>query len=239
MDFRIIWKEEVNSTNEALKALIKTGVREPLVLAAEYQTSGKGQFDRTWSSTRGENLLCSFYVPGPIFPAGSAFHVSMIAALAVSGVLKELGVDNQIKWPNDILVGGEKICGILIENTIKDQYVGGSIIGIGLNVNQSKFSVEAATSVSLELAEKYDVADILKRLAQTISCWLEDYMLNPASLGTQYKTCLYGFDSKIQAKIDEKVVDCKIRDVLCDGRLVVEVKGEQRTLLQGDIQLLR
>ncbi len=214
-------------------------MNEPLVLVAQHQTAGKGQFDRQWDSESGENLLCSFYVPGPVFPASSAFHISMIAALSVVGVLKEKEIEAMVKWPNDILVDMEKICGILIENVIKDQYVGGSIVGIGLNVNQSRFQIENATSMYLRAGMAFSLEDVLKGLAQTISCWIDDYVHQPSALTSRYLSTLYGYGQVVPAIIGDKEVQCEIKNVLNDGRLVVQMDGEEHTFMQGDIKLMR
>ena len=152
----IIWLETVDSTNNEVRRRI-SDIDNLSVLAAVRQTAGRGQRGNSWISGEGENLTFSValkFEEGE-FPACRQFDISMITALAVTELLKHYGVSSSVKWPNDIYVGDRKICGILIENSLREKWLFTSIIGIGLNINQQNFNVSLInpTSVVIENTE--------------------------------------------------------------------------------------
>lgn len=152
------WFDEVTSTN-ALMAAEKGSICEGQVYAARYQSAGRGQRGNSWESSRGKNLTFSIFLQPETIFLRDQFCISQIAALSVVDYLESRGVAAKIKWPNDIYVGDKKICGILIENSARGNMVGDSIVGIGLNMNQTEFVSGAANPVSLTLltGEKYDI----------------------------------------------------------------------------------
>lgn len=143
--FDIKFYETVVSTNDTVRSL-PTG---SLVWADE-QTSGRGQRGNSWESEPGANLTFSFTVAPSGLRMERAFALSEAVSLAVVETLGDVGVEARIKWPNDIYVGDRKICGILIENTVRaNGYVSLSVVGVGLNVNQRIFTGDAPNPVSL------------------------------------------------------------------------------------------
>ena len=148
----IIWLDSVDSTNNEAKRRSST-CDNLTVLSALTQTSGRGQRGSSWSSMPGENLTFSIIMKEPEhISAHSQFILSEITALSVTDFLAEHGIEAMIKWPNDIYVADRKICGILIENSLRADHLSSSIIGIGLNINQRNFDVKLTnpTSMSLE-----------------------------------------------------------------------------------------
>ena len=137
----IIKLDATGSTNDFLRDLLKeTKLDDYTVVWADYQHSGRGQRERSWQSDRGKNLIVSILKRHERLSASQQFNVSRAVALAIIQMLKALNIpDLSIKWPNDILSGNRKICGILIENSLQGKMLNHSIIGIGLNVNQSRF----------------------------------------------------------------------------------------------------
>ncbi len=158
----IIWLESVDSTNDEAKRHI-SDIDNLSVLSALEQTAGRGQRGNSWTSAPGENLMFSIvlkYSCDPIAPghgllkplhARDQFVLNEIASLSVVDFLSRHGISAMIKWPNDIYVGSKKICGILIENSLRGTYVSSSIIGIGLNINQRNFNVNLPNPTSMLL----------------------------------------------------------------------------------------
>jgi len=153
----IIWLESVDSTNEEAKRRI-SDIDNLSVLSALEQTEGRGQRGNTWTSNAGENLLFSIVLKlSPddsglgVLDARNQFALNEIAALSVVDFLRSHEIQAQIKWPNDIYVGSRKICGILIENSLRGKHVSSSIIGIGLNINQRNFDVNLPNPTSMVL----------------------------------------------------------------------------------------
>lgn len=139
---------QIESTNSYLHDLnVKIKQKNGTLVSAKNQTLGKGQKGNTWVSEEGKNLTFSI-VTYPNIKVKSAFYLNIIASLAVQKALSDLTITAKIKWPNDILVNQKKIGGILIENQINGNSINQSIIGIGLNINQSTFNSNLnATSI--------------------------------------------------------------------------------------------
>lgn len=138
---RIIKLDAIDSTNHFLKALsAQESCENFTVVSTEFQTEGKGQRGSGWASESGKNLTFSILYNQKVEGIASLFTLNIIVALSVVEALKTISNLNfVIKWPNDILAENKKIGGILIENTFKNSSEVQSIIGIGLNVNQSQF----------------------------------------------------------------------------------------------------
>ena len=144
---KIEFLEEVGSTNEYIKRYLLSG--EDRIVIAKRQTGGKGTKGRSFLSESGGVYLSAlnFYKN---FPAENAFLIMAHAAVAVSETAESFGLDPEIKWPNDVLLAGKKLAGILVENTIDGGEVKSSIVGIGLNVlNELGELKEIAVSLSL------------------------------------------------------------------------------------------
>ena len=169
-----IWLEETDSTNRALRRHI--GDYDSLSFLAAYgQTAGRGQGDHTWFSTPGKNLTFSYLLRyseflGHPLATDDALLITCVTTLGIRDYLLTHGVKADIKWPNDIWVDGKKICGILIENILEDGAIRESIIGVGLNLNETGWPEELPNPVSLtELTGKtYDPAAELEALSNEI-----------------------------------------------------------------------
>ena len=166
--------ESVDSTNNYTLSMKGTLLfKEGLVVVSNYQTSGNGQRGKFWESSIGDNLLISIVIQSNI-STKNQFSLSKCVALALYDFLTLYTDDVSIKWPNDILVGKQKIAGILIQNILKGNAITHSVIGIGLNVNQTKYKAYSpqATSLKLLLNTKFDISiiqeELLKYLAERI-----------------------------------------------------------------------
>ena len=147
----ILWLETADSTNSELRRRI-AGLDNLSIIAAREQTAGRGQGAHTWFSSPGKNLTFSIlYRFGGKYAlaASDAILITQVTTLAIRDYLLGHGVRARIKWPNDIWVEDRKICGILIENTLESGMVRESIVGIGLNLNETGWPPELPNPVSL------------------------------------------------------------------------------------------
>ena len=157
----IIWLEETDSTNRYARRHISR-LDNMSVIATKMQTSGKGQGEHTWHSEPEKNLLISIVLKEPHVLPSDQVIISDIAAESVKELLMSHGIEAWIKPPNDIWVRDKKICGILIEHSLKGNRISWSIIGIGLNVNQSSFPDDLPNPTSMILENKgFDIEDLL------------------------------------------------------------------------------
>ena len=149
---KIIHFNEIDSTNLFISRLSsKQKIKENLVVTADFQTKGKAQGKKKWNSTKKKNLLFSLYIYDHHFDLENKSYINYITLLALINTLKNY-VDNsdiKIKKPNDILINGGKISGVLIETKISSKKINSIFIGIGLNINQKKFSFKENNPTSL------------------------------------------------------------------------------------------
>lgn len=162
----IIRLRETESTNRYLQELL-SGDEPPTdgtLVVSDFQSGGRGQPGNSWESEAGQNLTFSLLYTPAEMPANRFFRISQIAALSVKRTLDRYTTDITVKWPNDVYWRDRKICGMLIENLLEGRFVGRSIIGIGLNLNQTTFRSDAPNPVSLTqiTGEHYDPADVLQ-----------------------------------------------------------------------------
>ena len=173
---RIVKLNAIDSTNSYLKKLSVTeSIEDYTTIIAENQTQGRGQIGTVWDSESSKNLTFSVFKKLSRFKFETPFYISMVTALALLKTLESLSIPRlSIKWPNDILSANKKVCGVLIENVIKQNNIDASIIGMGLNVNQVLFkNLPKASSLKIISGANYD----LNELAITIINNLKYYFL--------------------------------------------------------------
>lgn len=204
-----------HSTNTLLKELIAKG-QEPKFIYAGYQTAGRGQTGNSWESEEGKNLLCSILLP----PDKNLYFLNIAVGVAI---LRLLGEDFTIKWPNDIYYGDKKVAGILVENAIIGNEVKYSIAGIGLNVNQTAFRSDAPNPVSLKqiTGKEYDVDALMQRLYEAIQAVLKE------EVWSEYKNHLYRREGFWPFEDKNGVFEARIEDVLPTGEIVLCDKSGQ------------
>ena len=166
MKYHLLHFKEIDSTNNYLKNSYQL-LDDFTFATADYQSHGKGRNDRVWQSNSGENLMFSFLIKNKEL-MNKAESFSILTAVEVAKLIEKYDIDNvSIKWPNDILIGDKKVCGILLEGQVPDYLV----VGVGLNVNQKEFSDDLrrpATSLSLEAKQQFDIEELRDRLFSNI-----------------------------------------------------------------------
>ncbi len=174
-EVRINWLEMADSTNRELRRQMET-LDNLSVIAAVEQTSGRGQGSHSWFSRPGSgltfSLLLRFPAEGPFaLRATDLLLITELTTLALRDYLLSRGIEARIKWPNDIWVGERKICGILIENILDSEMIATSIVGIGLNVNETNWPEELPNPVSMKQlsGRDYNLRDELETLCAHIA----------------------------------------------------------------------
>jgi BirA family biotin operon repressor/biotin-[acetyl-CoA-carboxylase] ligase len=168
---RIIKLNAIDSTNTYLKNMgFAGGAEDGLTVLAKFQTNGRGQMGTVWNSQQDKNLTFSVFKDVSFINVAQHFYISMAVSLAVYEGLNSLGLTKiKVKWPNDILSDNKKIAGILIENVIKLNVITASVIGIGLNVNQTDFTdLPSASSLLLLSGQVYDLDEVLNSILKQI-----------------------------------------------------------------------
>lgn len=223
----IIHLPETKSTNSyAVEILSKDRPEEGCVIVTDYQTKGKGTDSNTWESEKGKNLTFSLILY-PSFPADQQFIMNKAISLGIYDFLvAELpGHKVSIKWPNDLYIEERKICGILIQNSVIGNKLDYTVIGIGLNINQTSFISNAPNPVSLKMVTgiEYNLDEILQKLIHSL--FNRYYTINPETIEiieTDYQEALYRLMEWHEYLVKESQVYARITGTNDFGQLVLE-----------------
>lgn len=238
--FNIIWLDEVTSTNEVAKQmLLDKQASHGTMIIANYQTNGRGQLDNAWESESENNILCSFILEPAFLNLTHQTWFNMAMCLTVRDALAFYTKDVAIKWPNDIYINDKKVAGILIENTIQGSTIKNIVVGIGININQQKFSTQKATSLFNQTSNWYNRNDVLQQLINHITVrykqlWLKQF----DKINSDYHQVLYGINQILPFKTDTETFSGMIKRVNANGHLVVDKNGTEQEFMVKQISLV-
>ena len=221
----IIRLEVTDSTNNYANHQIRENVLpEGTVFLAYEQTAGRGQLKNVWESEPGQNLIFSIVLFPYFLEIRRQFMLSKVATLGIYKALNKYVDSLKIKWPNDIYAGNQKLGGILIENSIMNGLLKSSVIGIGLNVNQSVFYSEAPNPVSLQQLtnQHYDCEMILFEILSGID-WYYNLLREgkEEAIDQEFISVLYRQNEKHIYRADEDIFEGEIIGVNEIGQLLI------------------
>ena len=221
----------IKSTNSFAREMFKEkpGISATCIVAKE-QLEGRGQRGTNWISNPGQNLTFSILWPKPHVAPGNQFLISAVVATAIVAGLEKFGVPKlKVKWPNDIMAANKKLCGILIENVISDGKLAASVIGVGLNVNQTDFGgLPTAGSMKLFTGYNFDLDEVLEGVMGSIEEGLTAMKhLQDEDIMKVYRCQLFrlGIPSTFQLP-DLTLFTGIIEDVSENGKLLVKTEDE-------------
>ena len=224
----------INSTNSFAREMFKDKPQMPITcIVAKKQLQGRGQRGTHWDAEEGKNLTFSIFLPRPDMSPINQFLLSASVATSLLDSLEKFNLPRlKIKWPNDILSANQKIAGILIENIISDGRIVGSIIGIGLNVNQERFDdLPQAGSMKTMSGRHHDLEHVLDTLLQNFEMELKKFSdRNSEAILKAYKNRL--FRREIPSTFqwpDGKLFTGMITNVTRTGKLLVQTDDEAIT----------
>ena len=249
---RVELHEEIGSTQERARELARKGTPHGTLVVSKVQTGGRGRLGRRWGSPAGG--LWMSLVLRPDIPAQVAARITQAAAVGVAKVLRELGVEAHIKWPNDLLVGGRKICGILAESSVgnvpvtakkvgmrEERRVDFVILGVGLNANLEPqdlgVSVREVTTLRSELGHDVDLTALLRSLLshldselrmEDFGAILDDWRALDCTLGERVRVQRFG-----------EVLEGVALDLGPEGELLLETNDSVIELFEGEIEQFR
>jgi BirA family biotin operon repressor/biotin-[acetyl-CoA-carboxylase] ligase len=230
------------STNTYLKHLnAANNLPEGTVVSTGYQSEGRGQAGTVWDSGEGSNIMLSLLLHPGFIKASGQFQLSKAMALAVRDLMIALLPDLKvsIKWPNDILVSGKKICGILIENGLQGEKIEYAVCGFGININEippdnTRTSLKTITGID------YDLRYLEKLLFSYIEARYLQLRRNSETISKDYIDALYGYGTALRYHdmVTNKAFEGTINGIYDDGRLMVMVNGEVRLYSLKEIRLV-
>ncbi len=242
----IIKFDEIGSTNRYLSKLCKEReLKDGTVIATGFQTAGRGQDTNTWYSSAGKNLLFSIFIKTGFIKTEDQFMLNKFVSLGILDYLKTLiDISEQtikIKWPNDIYIGNKKVGGILIQNQIQGSFMDHTIVGIGLNINESKFPSEIPNPVSiyqltgkkLELSECIqNLLDALDLRYQQMFCGVDE------SIHSEYLQSLFRFNKMHRYRIGNEIRSAKIKGITEFGKLILEFNEGSKEFDLKEVEFL-
>ena len=225
---RIKWFDSLDSTNDELLRHLPTYDNLSVVAAVE-QFAGRGQRGNRWLSKPGDNLTFSLLLRPDGLPARDIMSITFLASVVIRDWLREEGIPALIKWPNDLYVGNRKVCGMLIENGFAEGMVAWSVIGIGINLNQTRFPGELVNPVSLKriTGKEYDPTSALERICQLFEMRLPALSGDRNRLFEDYCEGLFqaGLPRPYRDLLTEEEFTGTIKGVTREGRLLMDRDG--------------
>ena len=239
----IIYYEELDSTNTTLEALAKDGAKEWTVVVADRQNAGKGRRGRQWESPKGENIYMSILLR-PDFDSSIASMITMVAAYSVALAIRDMGFgQTQIKWPNDIVLQGKKVCGILTELHLNGTDIDYVIVGVGVNVNTPIFPKELsnkATSLYLEgkqpLKREVLLQCIVKHFEEQYAYFLQCQDLS--FMKEAYERMLVNKEKEVRVLEPGKEYNAYAKGITDTGELlVITPDGCEKKVYAGEVSV--
>lgn len=241
--------EKIDSTNIRAKQLAELGEEEGTLVIADRQTAGRGRRGRRWESDFGVGIFMSLIVRPKINPVRVS-GITLIAALAVAKAVSEIcKTEPQIKWPNDIVLGKKKICGILTEMSSEMNDINYVVVGIGINANNTSFQKEieqTATSIYLQTGKKADRAQLA---AYIVDCFgeyykkfVKDKSLEPFIM--EYDSMLANLNREVKIfygmREDVEDNECETgiaKGIDKDGALIVDTEHGPKRVVSGEVSV--
>jgi BirA family biotin operon repressor/biotin-[acetyl-CoA-carboxylase] ligase len=246
---KVIGKEihlfsEISSTNTLAMEMASRGAPQGAVVIAETQTGGKGRLGRKWISPKG-NLYFSVILR-PDIPLHKAPLSTLMGAVAVATAIRKVcQVHAAIKWPNDILISGKKVCGLLTEMSAEQDRIKHIVLGIGVDVNLEPDVLPSdiravTTSLALETRQKINRTALLQEILRELDHWYHVFLHDPANVLKEWERLNMTIGSRIAVSGGGEVLEGLAQGLDAEGRLIVKLDdGTARTVAAGDVTIIK
>jgi len=217
--------DQIDSTNAEAKRQINSGTAtDGMVITTDWQTNGVGQYDRPWSSERGQNIMMTLILKPNDLKAIDQFYLNMVVGVALQNIVAQYADTASIKWPNDIYIGDKKVAGILIQNYVQGAYIKSSIIGMGINVGQKKWPSDIPNPTSLEIAtqQSLDRNVLLAEILEAISKEYKWLLNGSKGIRDRYHMALYQRGGLMTFEIEREEITATIKGIDEIGRLIID-----------------
>jgi len=234
--------KEIGSTNDAASSLAVSGEKEGSVVIAEYQTKGRGRLGRKWVSPKAKGAYFSVILRPDILPREVSV-ITLVSSLIVAKTIREtVDLPAFIKWPNDILINNQKVCGILTELNAEIDKVNFVIVGMGVNINTKKELLpETGTSLSAEKGEEISRLEFVKALLRNLDKYYKIFNKGRIeAIIKEYKKLSAVLDRQVQINYHNRFISGHAADVDKEGALILRMdSGFCERVLAGDVTMLR
>lgn len=240
---KVVYYDEIDSTNNRAKDAGEHGGEHGTLFVADMQSAGKGRRGRAWISPSGSSIYMTILLRPEVTP-NEAPMLTLVMGLSIAeGIRQATGADVKIKWPNDIVIGGKKICGILTEMATEEDYINYVVIGIGINVNQQDFAEDIkdkATSLRIELGENCKrakiVAQTMKRFEENYETFMQTRDLS--GLQEAYNDILVNCGREVKILEPGNAYEAMAEGIDRTGQLLVTLPdGEKKEIYAGEVSV--
>lgn len=243
---RLICCRETGSTNDDAFKLAEEGAEEGTVVVAEAQRRGKGRLGRHWESPAGVNLYCSVILRPPILPARAAQLTFLSVVAAARAIEAVTSLRPSIKWPNDLLLSGKKVAGLLNEMSAETEKINFIVLGIGVNINMDREQFpddlrHPATSLFLEAGTPVRRLDFVRALLEALDALYGSYLLNGyGPVREEWLARCNFLGRRIRVSFQNKELQGTAEGIDEEGALLVRsADGRLERVLAGDVTILR
>ena len=239
----VYYSREVDSTNTWAKRLAEEGAPNGTLTTAETQTAGKGRRGRVWKSPEGTSVSMSILLYPDLEPAKAPMLTIVMGLAVVQGVQRALGIDTKIKWPNDAVLNGKKLCGILTEMSTEIDYINHVVIGVGINVNQDTFPddiKETASSLKMELGKRIKRSGLIAAVMKNFEKYYEIFQETEDLSGLQelYNSMLVNKDREVKVLEPGNEYKAYAIGINQTGELIVRTPdGKEKEIYAGEVSV--
>jgi len=232
-EYKVYYFPELSSTMDKARELARRGAEEGTIIIAEKQGHGRGRLNREWLSAQGGIYFT--LILRPMISPTYAPRITLMASIAIANTIRKLfGLNAEVKWPNDVLLKGKKVCGILAEMDAEMDIVNFVNLGMGINANNSIHPFEkTATSLKQSLGKEISRKDVFNSVLAEIDKWQD--LLTKEDLIEEWKRLAATLDRDVSiTSPGEKIVGRAV-DIDSNGALIIEERnGSRRTIIAGD-----
>jgi len=234
--------QEVESTNTHAAALAREGAPHGTVVVAEGQTAGRGRRGRAFVSPSGTGIYLSAILRPQLAPR-HAYRLTMCGAHAVLEVVQELGIPAGLKWPNDVLADGQKVCGILTELSADAERIHQAIVGIGLNVNARREDFPPplqalATSLALLKKERVDRVQVCAMLLKRLTAWYDLTLRDWPAVVQHARKHSLTLGRHVRVRDGQEELLGRATDLDDEGALILDTAAGQSRVVAGDVEFV-
>lgn len=239
---RICYYDVTDSTNLRANRLAEEGAPHGTLVVADAQDAGRGRRGRAWDSVGGTSIYMTLLLK-PDIDSANASMLTLVAAMAVAeGIHRVTGLDAKIKWPNDIVINGKKVCGILTEMSAQMDYVNHIVIGIGINVHNDAFPEEiarTATSLLMESGKHYNRGELIEAVWETFEEYYEVYLVTQdlSGLRNSYDALLVNRGQRVRVLDPKEPFEGVAQGITDRGELVVDTWESRRLVSSGEVSV--
>lgn len=239
---RIYYFDVLDSTNTKANHLAEKGAEHGTLVVAGTQEAGKGRRGRNWVSPSNAGIFMTLILK-PELESQNASMLTLVTALAVAKAIKrETGLAAEIKWPNDIVLNGKKICGILTEMSAQIDYVNHIVIGIGINVHNEEFPEELsdrATSILLESGKQINRAMLIEAVWEKFEKYYGIFMetQDVSKLAAEYEMCLANRGKKVRVLDPKEPYEGVAQGITARGELIVDTWESRKLVSSGEVSV--